>query len=174
MSIGGNLLSDNMSDLETSAADWTTGAGTFARDTAQAYTGSASLKITSAGSGNTFCYSAVNLTGLTAGVTYTMYAWAWTATASLTFKTGCDWKTSAGAFVSSSASSGIVLATSTWTLVSLSAACPATADRALLYTPWFVATGAGQIGYFDAMFFGVPAPPPPPIRRPRMGALIQL
>lgn len=156
MAIPGNLLTPNQEGFDTDTSGWATGAGTITRDTSRARTGAASLKITSAGAGDTFCYSAADLTGLVPGTTYTIYAWVYTTHSGLTAKTGCDWKTATGTYISDSQHAGQALAPNTWTRVLLVATAPAGAERASLYVPWYVATARNQVCNFDDMFFGVP------------------
>jgi len=158
MAIPGNLLSANAESIETDATAWTTGSGTFSRVTTRAHTGSASLQIVSAGSGDTHCYGAANLTGLTAGTTYTIYSWAYTTLTGIVGKTGCDWKNSSGTYISSSAHAGQTLAQNAWTQILLTATAPAGTTQATIYVPWVVATAANQTYQFDDLFFGVLVP----------------
>ncbi|MEW9530589.1 hypothetical protein [Microbispora sp. NPDC049125] len=150
-------MSDNAEGIETSAAGWTTGSGTFSRDTTRFRTGAASLKIVSAVIGDTFCYSNGNIAGIVAGTTYTLYSYVFTTLTGRTAKVGCDWKTSSNAFVSSFASSAVTLTANTWTLVGpFTAVAPATATQATAYVPWAVSSATSQSFWFDDLFFGIP------------------
>lgn len=156
MALPGNLLSENQEGIETDASGWVTGAGAFVRTTARAHSGVASLQLTSAGSGDTFCYSANYIQPMTAGTTYTVYSWAYTTLSGVVAKVGCDWRTSGGGYISTSQSSGTTLTPNTWTQVITTFTSPASTAGATVYLPWFVATASGQVVTFDDMYFGIP------------------
>lgn len=157
MAIPGNLLTEDAEGMETSAAGWVAGAGTFSRDATRARTGSASLKIVSAGSGDTFCYSNGNVTGLTAGVAYTGYAWVFTTLSGRSARVGWDWKNASNAYISSANSTAVTLTANAWTQVGpFTVTAPAGTTQATLYLPWATASASGQSYWFDDLFFGTP------------------
>lgn len=157
MALPGNLLSENAEGIETDASAWTTGSGTFERDTSRAHSGVASLRLTSAGPGDTWVYSNGDLTGLTPGTTYTVYVWAYTTISGLVAQVGLDWRNSSGTYLSSYASPSVPLIPNQWTQVGpFQTTAPANAARATLYLAWFTATAAGQTVWFDDIYLGIP------------------
>ncbi len=152
-----NLLTANQSGIETDASFWpSAGAGTPARDTTRARSGAASLRITSAGSGDTFCYSASRVAVPTSdrGKTYLLRAWAFTTLSGRSVNVGCDWY-NGGTYVSSTTRAGdLALPANVWTEVTVTATVPATATEALLYLPWAKSSASGQQYWFDDMWFG--------------------
>jgi len=157
VALPGNLLSENAEGIETDASAWTTGSGTFERDTSRAHSGVASLRLTSAGPGDTWVYSNGDLTGLTPGTTYTVYVWAYTTISGLVAQVGLDWRNSSGTYLSSYASPSVPLVPNQWTQVGpFQTTAPANAARATLYLAWFTATAAGQTVWFDDIYLGIP------------------
>lgn len=143
-----NLVTNG--SFETNTNGWSAVSATISRDTAQAKHGTASLKVVTnnaaAGEGVTTTEGTGGM-AVTAGQPYTASAWLW---GSGTVRLGIRWFDSAGAVLSTSESSDIVL-TSTPTRVTLTATAPTGAARAAVRvtTP----TQQAATFYLDAVQF---------------------
>jgi hypothetical protein len=149
----GNLLTANQASVETDTTGWAanTGAPTIERSTTRAVHGSASLKITSAGSGT----AAVALTSNVAyyapvnpGDTYTATARLYAETNTRTSSLYMTWYTSAGAAISNSPVATVTATAGAWTSVNTTGVAPATAAYARLFV-LFNSTAASDVFYLD-------------------------
>lgn len=157
MPLRNNLLSYNHESVETNIGSWFANNAntTLTRDTAQAFEGVAAQKLAAVAAGNI----SSGLTGILVqpSRTFTISCWVWTSTASLTSRIDVDWYTGngAGSYISTSSTANVAVPTSTWTLVSMVVASPATAGEARLFVGQATATGAGQVMFVDSAFVGI-------------------
>lgn len=150
---GANLLSQNASSLETSAADWgfaNLNATSVVRSTAQAYDGAASLLITANGSGDasTRTNPAIGTIPVIGGASYLVTAQSRAATTVRGVRTQARWLDSGGALISESSGVQPTNTNSGWTLISNTYVAPATAVAVQL-RDLVVAPSAAEGHYFD-------------------------
>ncbi|MEV4939564.1 hypothetical protein [Streptomyces zaomyceticus] len=157
-----NLLSANVSGVETDATGWTAGANTTrARSTASFWQGAASLSMTATAAGSVTVTTTARV-AVTAGVEYQAHTLVanGTATAGRATTIAVEWYNAsvAGTLLSTSTGASTTLATSTsW--LSPGAQVTATAPVGATYAVVRVTvTGlsAGAVVYIDAIAFGPP------------------
>lgn len=156
MAYGVNLISANDSGLETSAGNWASNVNcTFARSTAQAFSGTASMLVTDT-AGAADAAPQLVVTGITAGLYYDSYYWVYSPNASNTFRVNLQWATSAHTVISTTQGTAVTPTAATWTLVTVSDVAPATATE-VRFEPLQQAAsvGAGETWHFDECFIGV-------------------
>lgn len=154
--LAGNLISENHESFETSVGSWFAGnANTvISRQTTQAYTGGASMRVRSCGSGN--IHAGLTTILVQPNTQYTVSFWAktsqtgWTARAALDFYTGAG----AGSYISSSAGTGVALTADTWTFVTRTFTTPANAGEVRLFAGQSTATAINQDLFIDSVYLG--------------------
>lgn len=139
-----NLLTANQASIETDTTGWLTdGAKSFARSTAQARAGSASMLVTSP----TQAWGvASSFVGVVAGRTYTAVASALTATGTRSQRIILQWWTDTTYI--SAAPTGVAVNPSSWAEVRSTGVAPATATRARIVLSPEVGTD-GDAAYWD-------------------------
>jgi hypothetical protein len=161
----GNLLTANQASVETDTTGWQAdGATSIARSTAQAYSGSASMLITSPVSGYGARTVGNTAIPVTAGETYTVTGMV--KSASRTQRTGVLWYTAAGAYISESTTPAE--ACTDWTRLSLTMVAPATAAFVVVFARPGADGTDGDTAYWDCIGLwkgagGVWSPPGTPV-----------
>lgn len=142
----GNLLPLNDASMESTAGTWVNNTNaTVVRSTAAAYTGTASLRLTSGVAGDMSARTANGTSGVpvTPGVTYKAFGMSLSAVSARSVRMEIYWYNSAGTYISNVLGSAVTNSTSAWTPMVVSGTAPATAAyAAVVYA--VLATGAGS------------------------------
>lgn len=135
--------------FEANATGWAGINASVAQSTAQAHSGSASLRVTATAAGDMSANAPAGTAGIpvVAGVTYRASAWFRSSGTSRTTTLRVLWYDAAGTLLSTSVSPSIT-DTGTWQLVEFSVTAPASAAYARPRGFW-TAAGAGEIHYID-------------------------
>lgn len=139
-------------DFEQGVGTWVGFNATLAATSAQAHTGARSLAVTATGVADAEALHAplpVHGVAVTVGTTYRAELWFRAATATRTCQARIHWYTNAGVFISTSTAASATDSTTGWTLVSGTAAAPATAAYAVLAGRIVGPGGAGEVHYLD-------------------------
>lgn len=151
----GPMLTAADSDFESGIGSWSSLLATLAQSSAQAHTGSNSLKITCAGA------SAVNVYPASyaipqGGMSLTLSAWLRAATVARSIILWLIWYDASGNQISISASGGTNDSTSAWTQVTLTATAPTNAASVV---PQVIIQNAAntEVHYLDSVTFTLPA-----------------
>ncbi len=151
-----NALTGNNSTFETGIGNWVLGTNsTIAQSSAQHHSGSDSLAITSASSGDMTALSAAagnyatQMFAVAPGNMVNVQAWVRSAVSARTCSVGLDYYTSGGSHVSTVYGTGVADTTSGWTLITATLVVPATSAWAAVNVK-VASTGAGsEVHYVD-------------------------
>ncbi|WP_228973403.1 hypothetical protein [Streptomyces sp. DH12] len=162
MSVATNLLSANVSSMETDASGWAPGTNTsVARTTARAYAGVASLQLTASAAGTVRATTSGRV-AVTAGAPYLCYAYVANASAATgrTATVTVTWYGAglAGPLIGSTTSQAVTVPSTGWLTPPpiLLATAPATAATATV-TVTVTGMSAGSAVSVDAVALGPPA-----------------
>jgi len=148
---GVNVLSPNNASVETDTSGFVPIGATLARSTAKSLTGSASLAITSTGSGTIQAYTPLGSSGFAVepGRQYTATVSMLAATTPRTIYTGIWWYDSGGGYITSSSSGTFTSSTTEWTTMTANGIAPANAVWAGVGMIFQTAAGANEVHYAD-------------------------
>lgn len=147
---GSNLIDANTSDIETSAAGWAAGSNTtIAQSTAQAHTGTHSLKMTGTAAGNMFGFTNAKYP-VTAGTSYTCSAWFYCASPGRSVFLDIDWYDNTNTYISSATSTTYTLTPGVWTQVAFNTTA-VTGATSIVFSLSPIANTAGDVFYADTI-----------------------
>jgi hypothetical protein len=139
--------------FESGVGQWTAASAAVVQSSTQAHTGTFSAQVTIAGS-PTQAYlrdNISNMVSVVVGVSYTVTAWVYTATAGQTFHASIDWYDGNFNYLSTSSTGGSVISAATWTLLTQAGTAPANAVYAA-YGPTVATPASNLVFYTDDVF----------------------
>jgi hypothetical protein len=147
-------------NFETNTSGWTSGENaSISRSTAKAYSGVASLKVTSNTGNADYWANNTVYSAVTAGQSYSASAYVQSETYSTKVHIRIDWYNSSNTLISSSESNDFYVNSSSWTKVIVSDIAPTAAVNAIVTFRNFSVTSSSESMFWDNVYFQSNASP---------------
>jgi len=158
---GLNALTEQQSDLESGVAGWAADANcSVAQSSTERATGASSLRLSSTGAGDMRATTPAGTSGepVVAGRTYSGGGAVKTGASARSARALIRWYDAAGTLLSTTTGGSSTDATTGWVAVLATAAAPAGAAFAALVVEVLATGGAGELHYFDRLWFSAGLP----------------